>query len=83
MNPEEIWNTRYSKPKYAYGKAPNDFFAKELEKLTPASILFLAEGEGHIEFFKSNSFYKGLIKLSELKGFLISRGYWSNNRLRM
>jgi len=34
MNPEEIWNTRYSKPKYAYGKAPNDFFAKELKKTT-------------------------------------------------
>ena len=37
----------------------------------------------HLRFLKSNSFYKGLIKLSELKGFLISRGYWSNNRLRM
>ena len=37
----------------------------------------------HLRFLKSNSFYKGLIKLSELKGFLISRGYWSNNRLRI
>ena len=37
----------------------------------------------HLRFLKSNSFYKGLIKLSELKGFLISRGYWFNNRLRI
>ena len=46
MNLEEIWNTRYSKTKYAYGKAPNEFFAIELEKLAPASILLPAEGEG-------------------------------------
>ena len=46
MNLEKIWNTRYSKTKYAYGKAPNEFFAIELEKLAPASILFPAEGEG-------------------------------------
>lgn len=46
MNPEEIWNTRYSKTQYAYGKAPNEFFEKELEKLPPTSILFPAEGEG-------------------------------------
>jgi len=39
--------------------------------------------EVHLTFLKSNSFYKGLIKLSELKGLLISRGYWSNNRLTM
>ena len=32
----------------------------------------------HLTFLKSNSFYKGLIKLSELKGFLISRGHWKN-----
>ena len=37
----------------------------------------------HLRFLKSNSFYKGLIKLSKLKGFLISKGYWSNNRLRI
>ena len=37
----------------------------------------------HLKFLKSNSFYKGLIKFSELKEFLISRGYWSNNQITM
>ena len=31
-----------------------------------------------LRFLKSNSFYKGLIKLSKLNGFLISRGHWKN-----
>ena len=45
-NPAQAWDERYKKPEFAYGTAPNVFLAQELDKLTPASILFPAEGEG-------------------------------------
>lgn len=40
------WNERYSNEAYAYGLEPNDFLKQELEKISPAKILFPAEGEG-------------------------------------
>lgn len=42
----DMWNSRYAKEHYAYGKEPNVFFKEELEKLTPGGILLPAEGEG-------------------------------------
>ncbi len=41
-----MWNARYGKSEYAHGKQPNVFFAEELSKLQPSSILLPAEGEG-------------------------------------
>lgn len=46
MDPAEIWNERYSKRAYAYGKSPNKFLAEELAKLDPAGLLLPGEGEG-------------------------------------
>ena len=43
---KEFWNERYSAPEYAYGIAPNEFFAGVLAGLKPGKILFPAEGEG-------------------------------------
>ena len=40
------WNERYSREAFAYGEQPNDFLKAQLNSLTPASILFPAEGEG-------------------------------------
>jgi len=45
-NTGDIWNDRYSKSAYAYGKEPNAFYKEELAKLKPAGILLPAEGEG-------------------------------------
>lgn len=42
----EKWNRNFSRPEYAYGKAPNAFLQRELDKITPQTILFAAEGEG-------------------------------------
>lgn len=42
----QIWNERFSKSVFAYGKEPNSFFAEELAKLTPARLLLPGEGEG-------------------------------------
>lgn len=43
---QAFWDSRYQSPDYAYGEAPNTFFARELAKLTPARLLLPAEGEG-------------------------------------
>jgi hypothetical protein len=47
----EFWNTRYAEPGFAYGETPNDFFRKELLKLTPGKLLLPAEGEGRNAVF--------------------------------
>ncbi len=41
-----MWNQRYAESVYVYGTTPNDFYKKELDKLTPGKILLPAEGEG-------------------------------------
>ena len=41
-----MWDSRFSKRIYAYGKLPNAFFAQELSKIRTAGILLPAEGEG-------------------------------------
>lgn len=40
------WDERYSNEEFAYGTAPNNYLKEQLQKLSPASILFAAEGEG-------------------------------------
>lgn len=45
-NSQEMWDSRFSKRIYAYGKLPNAFFAQELKKIRIAGILLPAEGEG-------------------------------------
>lgn len=48
------WNERYSNETYAYGLEPNDFLKQELEKISPAKILFPAEGEGRNALFAAS-----------------------------
>ena len=43
---KEMWNERFAKPEFAYGKEPNKFFKQEIEKLPPGKLLLLGEGEG-------------------------------------
>lgn len=43
---KEFWNDRFSKSEYAYGMAPNAYFAEKLNSLKPGRILLPAEGEG-------------------------------------
>lgn len=42
----ERWDERYRQSEFAYGEQPNNYLREQLEKLTPGSILFPAEGEG-------------------------------------
>jgi SAM-dependent methyltransferase len=42
----KFWDQRFSVEEYIYGTAPNKFFKKELDKLSPGKILLLGEGEG-------------------------------------
>jgi len=43
---KEFWDERYSKPDYAYGRDPNEFFKKQIGLLPVGKILMPAEGEG-------------------------------------
>jgi len=52
------WNDRYSSEEFAYGTAPNNFLKEQLEKLTPGSILFPAEGEGRNAVFAAQLGWK-------------------------
>lgn len=45
------WNDRYSTDEFAYGEHPNNYLKEQLEKLTPGTILFPAEGEGRNAVF--------------------------------
>jgi len=43
---KEFWNERYSNHEYAYGKKPNRFFKREIDRLNPGSLFLPGEGEG-------------------------------------
>jgi cyclopropane fatty-acyl-phospholipid synthase-like methyltransferase len=42
----ERWNDRYKNDEFAYGEHPNNYLRDQLDKLSPGTILFPAEGEG-------------------------------------
>ena len=46
MHMSNFWNERFGQPEYIYGKAPNVFFAEQINKLSKGSLLLPAEGEG-------------------------------------
>ena len=52
------WNDRYSHPAYAYGTEPNQYLKSRLEKLSPGTILFPAEGEGRNAVFAATLGWK-------------------------
>ena len=41
-----FWDTRYDTDDFVYGKQANVFFASELEKMAPGTLLLPGEGEG-------------------------------------
>ncbi len=43
---KQMWNERFGKEEFAYGKEPNNFFKQEIENLNPGKLLLLGEGEG-------------------------------------
>ena len=43
---KELWNERFAKEEFAYGKEPNQFFKESIDKLAPGKLLLLGEGEG-------------------------------------
>ena len=43
---KEFWNERYGQKMYVYGKAPNVFFANQINLLPKGKLLLPAEGEG-------------------------------------
>lgn len=43
---KDFWNERYSREEYVYGRDPNQFFKKILDRLKPGKLLLPGEGEG-------------------------------------
>lgn len=43
---KDRWNERYSVSGYVYGTEPNEFFKKQIEKLSAGRLLLPGEGEG-------------------------------------
>lgn len=54
----ERWNDRYSNEEFAYGEEPNNYLKEQIEKLTPGTILFPAEGEGRNAVFAAKLGWK-------------------------
>lgn len=52
------WDDRYSSQEFAYGEEPNNFLKEQLEKLSPSTILFPAEGEGRNAIFAAKLGWK-------------------------
>ncbi|MEO0897135.1 MAG: class I SAM-dependent methyltransferase [Bacteroidota bacterium] len=53
MDSSQLWNNRYSEETYAYGVAPNAFFAEQLENFPKGKILLPAEGQGRNAVYAS------------------------------
>ncbi|HEX9152347.1 MAG TPA: class I SAM-dependent methyltransferase [Flavobacterium sp.] len=43
---QNMWEERYKEPEFVYGKKPNGFFKKWIQKLEPGFLLMPADGEG-------------------------------------
>ena len=43
---KEFWNERYSKSEYVYGKQPNQFFKRAIDRMSPGKLILPGEGEG-------------------------------------
>lgn len=50
-----FWNERYSAKEYVYGEEPNVFFAEQLSKLKPGTIILPCEGEGRNAVFAASN----------------------------
>jgi len=52
------WDDRYSSEEFAYGEEPNNYLKEQLEKLSPGTVLFPAEGEGRNAVFAAKLGWK-------------------------
>lgn len=51
----KFWNDRYSSNEFVYGTEPNEFFKKELQKLSSGKLLLIGEGEGRNAVFSAKN----------------------------
>jgi 2-polyprenyl-3-methyl-5-hydroxy-6-metoxy-1,4-benzoquinol methylase len=55
---KEKWDNRYNNKEFAYGEKPNNYLKAQLDKLSPGSILFPAEGEGRNSVYAATLSWK-------------------------
>ena len=46
MGQQMMWDERYDRDEYVYGKEPNDFLSSVVERIPAGNVLCLADGEG-------------------------------------
>lgn len=63
-----LWNERYSQTEYIYGEMPNVFFAKELDSLSPGTIILPCEGEGRNAVYAASKRWKVIAFDSSVAG---------------
>jgi len=51
---KEFWNERYSESEFVYGKQPNQFFKRAIDRIKPGKVLLPAEGEGRNAVYAAN-----------------------------
>jgi len=53
-----MWDERYSKKEYVYGKTPNEFLKANVESIPKGRVLSLAEGEGRNAVYLAKQGYR-------------------------
>ncbi|CAD5299045.1 MULTISPECIES: bifunctional 2-polyprenyl-6-hydroxyphenol methylase/3-demethylubiquinol 3-O-methyltransferase UbiG [unclassified Imperialibacter] len=53
-----MWNERYAKTEFAYGKEPNDFLKQQIAKKDSGKVLCIAEGQGRNAVFLAGLGYE-------------------------
>lgn len=52
---KEMWNERFNREEFVYGKAPNTYFKESLQHQKPGKILLPGEGEGRNAVFAAKN----------------------------
>lgn len=53
-----MWDKRYDRPEYVYGKQANDFLQQQYQQLPKGKVLCIAEGEGRNGVFLAKQGYQ-------------------------
>jgi len=80
MSKTTLWDQRYDRDEFVYGREPNVFFASSLEQLSPGKILLPGEGEGRNAIhaaeqeWKVDAFDSSSVGIEKAKTFALEKG---------
>lgn len=80
MSKTTLWDQRYDRDEFVYGREPNAFFASSLEQLSSGKILLPGEGEGRNAIhaakqgWKVDAFDSSSIGIEKARAFALEKG---------